>query len=204
MAKKKSKASTSAPAANDLIPKAKNSKLKDPEPKAPTDPPAANQLVQPEFTNPVVACAENVAVLDLLSRSLPTTETPSPVWVPRSEAQDEPTRQLSYEQEDGLVKELAFLSGISDDPNHIMAVCVQEFPEQRRCDIILAVNKHSAGCAQDVLEKARRGLQRIFEKLREVSPSESTQSDFAVLAKKSAKEGTESTRECTLLLSDGA
>lgn len=166
--------------------------------KAPTDPPAANQMVQPGFTNPVVTCAENVAVLDLLSRSFPTTGTPGPVWVPRSEAQEEPARQLSYEQEDRLVKELAFLSGISDNPNHIMAVCVQEFPEQRRCEVILAINKRSTGCAREVLEKARRGLQRIFEKLREVSPSESTQSDFAVLAKKSEKKGSEPTRECIL------
>lgn len=130
--------------------------------------------IQQANTNQVVRCAENILLLDILSRSLPTTETSIRPFKARSKGKAESTRQLSYEQEDRLVKQLAFLSSISDDPSHVMAVCVQEIPQQRGCAILLAVNKACPDSAQDVLDRARRGLQRVFNRLRQASPSECT------------------------------
>lgn len=162
MAKKKSKAS---------------------KPKASTAGPAPKQLAPSEKVDQVVRCAENVALLDILSRSLPIIATPIPAPKARSKGNAESTRQLSWEQEDMLVKGLAFLSGVSDSPNHIMAVCIQELPKQGGCEIILAVNKTAPDSAQGVLEKAQRGLQLVLGRLRGVSPSESTSLQCAVTPK---------------------
>lgn len=194
MGKKKSKASkseepTAVPAIKPSVPKSKGSGLKlstantaakklapgskTSDSKASIAAPAAEPLIPLQDTDQVLRCVENVALLDRLTHSLPRTEPHITAAKAQFKSNNESTRQLTFEQEDRLVKQLAFLSGISDDPNHIMAVCIQELPAQNGCEILVAVNKGSPDSAHLVLEKAQRGLQHIFERLREISPSES-------------------------------
>lgn len=172
MAKNKSK--NPQPKASELkIIQSKVSKPNAPTSKSSKSAPIANHPAPAQNADQSVRRAEIVALLDILSRKLPTAATLVQVPEDLSENTPESTRQMSYEQEDRLVKELAFLSGISDNPNHIMAVCIQEFPKEGGCGILLAVNKSSPDTADPVLEKAQRGFQRIFDRLREISPSKS-------------------------------
>lgn len=136
---------------------------------------ATTQSLPSQSTCREVRFAVVVKLLDILTRSLPGTETPMPVWEDQSVGEAMSTRQLLYDQEDKLAKELAFLSGISDSPRHIMAVCVQELPEQTGCEILVAVNKSSPGRAGEVLETSRVSFQRVCDWLREIAPGEFTE-----------------------------
>lgn len=136
---------------------------------------ATTQSLPSQSTCREVRFAVVVKLLDILTRSLPGTETPMPVWEDQSVGEAMSTRQLPYDQEDKLAKELAFLSRISDSPRHIMAVCVQELPEQTGCEILVAVNKSSPGRAGEVLETSRVSLQRVCDRLREIAPGEFTE-----------------------------
>lgn len=64
---------------------------------------------------------------------------------------------------------LAFLSGVSNDSDHITAVCLEELPSQGGCKVLLAINKLKPNCGQDVLEKIQRGFEQIFRRLSNIS-----------------------------------
>ena len=72
---------------------------------------------------------ENIALLRML-----VTEPERPVENPAphnlAERNYADLRQLSFRRERDLVDDLAFLSASSEDPEKVMAVCVEENPNQ--------------------------------------------------------------------------
>jgi hypothetical protein len=69
-------------------------------------------------------------------------------------------------QESELATNLAFLAGISDDPSHIMAVCIEELPKAEGCQVLVAINKCLPTDGDDILGKVQRGFQQIFGRLK--------------------------------------
>ena len=63
------------------------------------------------------------------------------------------TRQLSFEREMNFVEMLAFLSGTSDDPSKVMAVCIEESSTGDSLTIRLAAN---SGDCSEILDGFRR------------------------------------------------
>lgn len=112
-----------------------------------------------------VRFAENVALLQRLTAcpSLPSTNPSPPLANSRG-----PARILSFERERTVTSGLAFLAGTSDNPNYIVAVCVEENPKKDGLSVVLAINKTGPRDAEDVLDTIKLGLQGVFNKLGEV------------------------------------
>jgi hypothetical protein len=106
-----------------------------------------------------VLLAENTALLALLSQ-VPRAPTNLPPYNVSNEIGL--GRELSFEQEHMICTGLAFLSGISDDPNHVMAVAVQENMNPKSITIRLAINKANPNGAEGTLSKAVHGFRQIF------------------------------------------
>ena len=114
-----------------------------------------------------VVCAENSALLCLL-RECPNA--PSLHVPPANLAAPDPTRILSFERERTLASNLAFITSISNDPNHITAVCIEEpprrGPEAGRMKVLVAINKKAEESASAAMKKIASGLESIFDVLR--------------------------------------
>jgi hypothetical protein len=109
--------------------------------------------------------AENIAVLSVLS---PFPLPPSTNPIPTLANSKGPVRILSFERESSLVSGLAFLAGVSDNPNHVVALCLEELPGKDGLKALLGINKAQPGDAEEVLATTKRGLQEIFEVLSRV------------------------------------
>ena len=72
---------------------------------------------------------------------------------------------MSFKHEVGLTKTLAFLSGISDNPAHVVAVCVEELTSGSGIRVVVAVNKKNPGSGSGILMRIKDGLERIFSQL---------------------------------------
>lgn len=121
-----------------------------------------------EDISPAVRCAENTILLELLS---PVPEI-LPIQGPRGFSQDRHSnaeRTLTLAQEHELATNLAFLTGITDNPNYIMAVCIEELPKVGGCQVMLAINKRFPADGDATLDKVQRGFQEIFETLKDLS-----------------------------------
>lgn len=119
----------------------------------------------PNTAAPVIACAENVALLHLL-HSIPIPPASNP---PHPLPVRQKTYALPFEKERSLTGTLAFLSSVKDDPNHITAVCVQEGPNSAFLNVLLAVNKARQGDGHQVLQNLRQGFEKIFTVLYRVT-----------------------------------
>ncbi|KAK4132321.1 hypothetical protein BT67DRAFT_425741, partial [Trichocladium antarcticum] len=105
--------------------------------------------------------AENVALLSLLRRA-PT----APQANPRTSSADrDQGRVLSFEREASLTNTFAFLSGISDDPAHVVATCVEELPRGHGIRVVVAINKVGPDRGNTVLARIKKGLEEIFSHL---------------------------------------
>lgn len=111
-----------------------------------------------------VAFAENVAVLHLLC-PFPSESSNNP---PPSSAGQGTGRILSFERERCLSSGLAFLAEISDDPNHVVAVAIEEQPSRKGLAVVVSINRENAASAQSTLEMIKAGLQDIFSVLARV------------------------------------
>lgn len=80
-------------------------------------------------------------------------------------AQYDARRTLSFQEESGLARTLAFLSGVSDDNNHVTAVCLEELPDEQGLKVLVAINRLTPESSSDVLNKIHAGFKRIFEQL---------------------------------------
>jgi hypothetical protein len=67
--------------------------------------------------------------------------------------ENQAARQLTFEREKGLVEILAFLSGTTDDPSKVMAVCIEEGSAGDSLTIRLASN---SGDCSDALSGFKR------------------------------------------------
>ncbi|KAI0137096.1 hypothetical protein BJ170DRAFT_711138 [Xylariales sp. AK1849] len=106
----------------------------------------------------VVRLAESTALLSLLD-NLP--EKPK-TNVPNRNVHKESSRQLSFDQEREICTGLAFLAGISNDPNHVTAVGVEERDDPRSVHVMIAINKSKPGDGNKVLTEVANGFRRIF------------------------------------------
>jgi hypothetical protein len=82
----------------------------------------------------------------------------------RSSVNNDKTRQLSFEREQAIVEILAFLSGTTDDPSKVMAVCIQE--SSAGDSVVIRLASNSGKCASvlagfrrmaTILEQSSRG-----------------------------------------------
>jgi hypothetical protein len=102
-----------------------------------------------------LSLAENVALLSLLSRApAERRDNPRPSW-----ADDQGV--LSFDREAELAATIAFLSGVSDSPSHVVATCVEE-RSGGGIRVAVAMNRERPGSGDDVLARIKSGLERIF------------------------------------------
>ncbi|GAB1310820.1 hypothetical protein MFIFM68171_01030 [Madurella fahalii] len=103
--------------------------------------------------------AENVAILSLFSRApiAPQANPRIPALLKRDAG-----RLLQFEQEERLTGTLAFISGVSDDPCHVIALCVEELVGGDGVRIVVAINKKTPEAGTGILERIKKGLENIF------------------------------------------
>lgn len=105
-----------------------------------------------------LSCAENAALLST------TTELPGEdmrnVLGRDKKAKDGGFPTL--EQELILINTLARLSGVTKDPNHITAVCVEQRSKGSELVALVAINKASPEDGKGILSRILEGLNRIF------------------------------------------
>lgn len=109
--------------------------------------------------------AENLALLSFL-RPAPTAPQTNalPHWATRKDTD----RLLSFEREVSLTSTLAFLCGVSDNPHHVVATCVEELAGKKGLRIVVAINKKHATCGSETLTYIKDGLVDV---LRHLSPT---------------------------------
>ncbi|OHE98967.1 hypothetical protein CORC01_05657 [Colletotrichum orchidophilum] len=112
-----------------------------------------------------VACAENISLLYLLGKRQhdpqPNRRTPEPT--------EERGRTLKFHRERSLCGAFAFLASIDGNPDFIPAVYIEERPDQRRLEIVVAVNKKSPMNGEEILEDIKRGFEEIFLQLQSLN-----------------------------------
>lgn len=122
-------------------------------------------MVTKEMAKQSIRLAENVALLSLLD-NVPQPP-PSYFTAPIADG-PEATRTLSLGDESTLASGLVFIAGISKQPNHVAAVCVEESPEEEGLTIRLAINEQLVA-GEDLLDTLKCGLQEIFQVFARVS-----------------------------------
>lgn len=121
--------------------------------------------------------AENVALLSLLNTApeLPSRNTPTFAL-----KQHDPRRKLSFETECDLTSGLAFLAGISDASEHVVALSIEEKPEGLK--VLVAINKGSPSDGELILGMVKEGLQKVFNVLGKVDSGMSLVSCYVTAA----------------------
>ncbi|KAL7621539.1 hypothetical protein AAE478_008864 [Parahypoxylon ruwenzoriense] len=114
---------------------------------------------------PAIVYAENIAVLHLL-HPIPIQPSSNPVT---SSHYRSTGYTLSFEKERSLAGTLAFLASTRDDKDHIPAVCIEEDRSEVHLNVLLAVNKAWSNDGNQVLEELKRGFERIFSPLAQIS-----------------------------------
>ncbi|KAK0748267.1 hypothetical protein B0T21DRAFT_419999 [Apiosordaria backusii] len=135
-------------------------------------------MLSDEQRQQALCCAENIALLSILS---PPSYAPLINRPPYSESPPNPGRVLSFEAEVSLASTLAFLSAISDDPNHVVAVCVEELSKHKGVRVVVAINKECPESAEVKLGKIRDGLQKILKCLSRALTDSNNQVQYQVL-----------------------
>jgi hypothetical protein len=127
------------------------------------------------MATPAVACGESIALLSLLD-SVPAPPSKND-WDPANIIRGDYT--LPFERERRLVGILGFLSSISDHPDHITAVCVEENPHAESLDVLVAINRRNAGGLNQVSGKLEEGFKGIFRELSQ--PLEGRRARFCLI-----------------------
>lgn len=125
------------------------------------------ELTQTEELPPAVRCAHNIALLELLD---PRPEILASNLQPDSRKLEDEGRVLSIRQERELATNLAFLAGVSNSPDHIMGVCIEELPGvTRSCQIMVSINQRRPSDGEEILKKVQKGFEQIFQRLSGIS-----------------------------------
>jgi hypothetical protein len=106
--------------------------------------------------------AENVALLSQIHKA-----PAAPDENPRPQDED-PTRILSLEREVNLTRSLAFICGISNNPNRVVATCVEEVANKNSIRVLVAVNRVGPEFGKEFLARIKEGLEAIFGHLSRV------------------------------------
>ena len=116
---------------------------------------------------PAVACAESIALLSIL-HAIP--ERPSKNQIDASHVRQDAAYTLPFEKERRLTATLAFLSSVSDDSNHVTAVCVEEDSQSGTLNVLLAINKRTRDSRGPILKEIEGGFKNIFKELNQQVP----------------------------------
>ncbi|KAK4165777.1 hypothetical protein QBC43DRAFT_207925 [Cladorrhinum sp. PSN259] len=111
------------------------------------------------ISNQALSTVENIALLSLLNR---TPTLPGDNVRQISHSKQDVSRILSFDCEISLTSTLAFLSGVSDDPGHVVAVCVEELIDSSGLRVLVAINKKNPESGIGVLGRIEEGLGKIF------------------------------------------
>ena len=111
-----------------------------------------------------IVCAENIVLLSMLNE---TPEPPhnNPLAVTQGKKKKTVQRVLSIELESKLARTFSFLAAVTDDPNHIVATCLEEFPTGDGMRVMLAINKKSSNSSDKALDRIKCGLEKIVKLL---------------------------------------
>lgn len=71
-------------------------------------------------------------------------------------------RSFSFDRECCLAGSLAFLAGLSDNPNHVIALSVEEASAPKAIKVVIAINKQRPRDGEDVLGQIKLGFETIF------------------------------------------
>lgn len=113
--------------------------------------------------------SQNIALLSLL------TKNPAPVGVntcPAHIRNHQNTRRvLSFSRESHLAEALAFITGISDNSDHITAVSLEEIPKGAGLRVLIAINRstHANPTDERILGRIKSGLEAAFQLLARAS-----------------------------------
>lgn len=105
--------------------------------------------------------AENITLLWMLDQE-PGKPEENPTQGRCTAESHEPWRQLTLNRERDLVDHLAFLSAFRDDPDKVIAVCVEEHQGPEGLIIRITMNT-------DALEPVKQGLARIAALLEQIA-----------------------------------
>ncbi|KAK4216045.1 hypothetical protein QBC37DRAFT_106675 [Rhypophila decipiens] len=109
--------------------------------------------------------SQNIALLSLLTKNPSPVEIRScPVHISNHDLNG---RTLSFSRESHLVEALAFISGVSDSSDHVVALCVEELPSRSGLRVAIAVNRSAYANPSDtrLLSRIKTGLESIFHLL---------------------------------------
>ncbi|KAK3310676.1 uncharacterized protein B0T15DRAFT_489337 [Chaetomium strumarium] len=111
--------------------------------------------------------AENIALLSLLSAA-PTAPHLNPV-----------DDQLTHEVH--VTNTIAYISGISDDPSHVVAACVEGLASGSGIRVVVAINKERQASNKEVLARIKKGLDQIFGHLARVNREQNSDTEDMVV-----------------------
>lgn len=106
-----------------------------------------------------LSCAENISLLSIIN---PTPSVPGENTRRPPKSKNSSLRILSFDCEISLTSTLAFLCGISDDPDHVVAVCVEELVQGKGLRVLVAVNKKNPESGTGVLQRIEDGLGKVL------------------------------------------
>jgi hypothetical protein len=124
-----------------------------------------------------ITCAENIALLSLLHR-VPVPPSLNPI---NNLSIRHKGYILSFRRERSLASMLAFLSSISDNPDHVTAVCVEEDHETMSLSVLLAINKAQKDDNNQIQQNMKQGFERIFAVLAQVSDGKCPRAHLSLL-----------------------
>ncbi|OTA97629.1 hypothetical protein M434DRAFT_65415, partial [Hypoxylon sp. CO27-5] len=111
--------------------------------------------------DPAIVCAERIAALHFLHH-VPVPPSPNPVTsIHRRPA----GYTLPFEKERSLASTLAFLAYPKDNVNYVSAVCLEEAPNAKYLNVLLAVNRSNESSGQQHLEQLKESFKGIFSLL---------------------------------------
>lgn len=112
--------------------------------------------------------SQNIALLSLLTRN--PTSLKVNTCAPRISGGKQ-IRVLSFERESHLAEALAFISGISDKPDHVVAICIEELSGVGGLRVLVAVNRstHANTTDKQILGRIKSGLEGVFRVLARVT-----------------------------------
>lgn len=119
-------------------------------------------LIQSEELPPEIRSAHNNALLELLDQRPKALAS-----IPQQDSteQEDKGRILSIKKERELATNLAFLAGISKNPDHIMGVCIEELPDIEGCQVMVAINQRIPSDGVEITERVQKRFEQMFKRL---------------------------------------
>ncbi|KAK4105892.1 hypothetical protein N658DRAFT_136998 [Parathielavia hyrcaniae] len=134
-------------------------------------------MVSKKQRRQILSLAENTALLSLLRRA----PTAAYVNEPSPSLLDDSGRILSSKTEVGAANAFAYLCGVSDDPNHVIALCVEELTDKRGIRVVVAINRERPASGDDILERIKHGLEQLLGHLSRVNKEDQPRLEDKVL-----------------------